>query len=128
MQVLTLETTFLVTNMTQQQFLQKLEEGFMKNVEISRKKNSDYAGSDDAFRNFEASTVVGVSIERGMLVRMMDKVVRASNLIDREAQVKDEAISDTLSDLANYAMIMKVYIDNKNEKKSAPEAVQGTNF
>jgi hypothetical protein len=114
--------------MTQQQFLQKLEEGFMKNVEISRKKNSDYAGSDDAFRNFEASTVVGVSIERGMLVRMMDKVVRASNLIDREAQVKDEAISDTLSDLANYAMIMKVYIDNKNEKKSAPEAVQGTNF
>jgi hypothetical protein len=120
--------------MTQQEFLKRLEAGYQNNVEISRRKNSDYAGDNDAFQNFMASTVVGTSVERGMLVRMMDKIVRVSNLIDREAQVKDEAIADTLSDLANYAMIMKVYIDDKNEKKclearkETPEAVPVTNF
>jgi hypothetical protein len=114
--------------MTQQKFLKKLEEGFMKNVEISRKKNADYAGDTDAFRNFHASEIVGVCVERGMLVRMMDKVTRASNLIDKDPLVVDEALSDTLSDLANYAMIMKVYVDDKNEKNKVKDSIEATNF
>lgn len=99
--------------MTQQQFIELLSESYNKNIEISRAKNKDYADTNDAFKNFRASEVLGISVEQGILIRMMDKMVRASNLLNRPASVADEKITDTLSDLSNYAMILKVYIENK---------------
>jgi hypothetical protein len=38
---------------------------------------------------------------------------RISTLIDKEAKVEDEKIIDTLVDLANYAIILKVYLSQK---------------
>ena len=38
--------------MTTQQFLQRLEELYKSNLEISRAKNKDYAGDGDPFKNF----------------------------------------------------------------------------
>ncbi len=104
--------------MTQPEFLQKLEEGYKHNVEISRKKNSDYAADGDAFKNFRASETFGVPVEVAILVRMSDKFARIGNLLNKNTpgEVKDESVADTLSDLANYAMILKVYIDHKNGK------------
>lgn len=99
--------------MTQSEFLQKLKEGYDNNLEISRRKNQDYAGSDDAFKNFRASEAFGVPIELAILVRMSDKFARIGNLLKQEAQVKDESIADSLSDLSNYAMILKVYLEQK---------------
>lgn len=55
-----------------------------------------------------------VSTERGMLVRMMDKMARLSNIVDAEASVLDEKTEDTLLDLANYAIILASYIKDKN--------------
>ncbi len=103
--------------MTQPEFLKKLEEGYKENLEISRRKNADYSSGDDAFKNFRASETFGVPVETAILVRMSDKFARIGNLLNKEGEVKDESISDTLKDLANYAMILKVYIDQKNEKK-----------
>ena len=78
-------------------------------------KNSDYAGfSKDPFANFKNSTIVNVPIEKGIMVRMMDKVSRITTLLDKEAKVKDESIQDTLMDLINYTAILKSYLKNKS--------------
>lgn len=106
--------------MTQTQFIAALEAEYKKNVDISRAKNADYATGDDAFRNFRLISTLSsgsISVEQGILVRMTDKLQRVTNLLSRSPnseKVVDEKITDTLSDLANYAMILKVYIDSKS--------------
>ena len=78
-------------------------------------KNHDYGGSNkDPFANFRNSTIAGVPVERGILVRLMDKMSRISTLLDKEAQVKDEAVDDTIDDAINYLAILKSY--RKNNK------------
>lgn len=99
--------------MNRKDFLKKLEEGFKNNLEIAKLKNSDYSIDSDAFLNFRACEALNIPAEIGLLVRMTDKLTRISNLLNKKASVKDETIADTLSDLANYAMILKVYIENK---------------
>lgn len=91
--------------------LKDMEETFDLCLATAKKKNADYAG-DDAFKNFRGSTFVGVDPARAILVRMMDKMSRVSNLLEKEAQVADESIGDTLLDIANYAVILKSYIKN----------------
>jgi hypothetical protein len=79
-------------------------------------KNNDYGGSNnDPFANFRHSTIAGVSVEKGILVRLMDKMSRVATLLDKEAMVKDEAITDTIEDAINYLAIMKAYINLKNK-------------
>ena len=93
-----------------------LEETYREALETSRRKNNDYGGSDgNPYANFFNSTIVGVSVEKGILVRMMDKVSRISTLLEKEAQVKDEAIEDTLQDLINYTGILKSYLKRKDD-------------
>lgn len=104
--------------MKQIDFLQKLAEEYAKNVAISVAKNSDYAGADDAFKNFrliETLTNGKVSAEMGILVRMTDKLQRIANLLYSDAKVKDEKITDTLADISNYAMILKILIDSNDK-------------
>jgi len=97
--------------------LKDMEETFDECLAIATKKNNDYAGekTTDPFKNFRGSEFVGVSPDRAILVRTMDKISRVSNLLSQDAQVKDEAISDTLNDIINYCAILKSYI--KNNKK-----------
>lgn len=77
---------------------------------IMLKKNADYAKTDP-FGNFKLVEELGITnVEKGILVRIADKISRITNLIDKEAQVKDESIEDTLQDLANYAVILKIYL------------------
>jgi len=86
--------------------------------ETMLKKNADYTGNRGAFDNFTTVEKQGIcSTEEGILVRMQDKMCRIITLLNNEAQVKDEAIVDTLQDLANYAIILKCYIENKNTIK-----------
>ena len=44
---------------------------------------------------------------------MTDKLQRISNLLEKEAEVKDESILDTLQDLSNYSLILRVYIESR---------------
>lgn len=97
----------------QEQFIHRLEQLYKNNVDISRAKNADYAGEEDPFKNFKGSEMYGISAEQAILVRMGDKVMRISNLLKRDAKVSDESILDTCSDLANYAMILRMYIETK---------------
>lgn len=100
---------------TQADFLHRLSVLYTNNIDISSRKNSDYANQGDPFQNFRVCEAMGIPAEVGLIVRMSDKLMRATNLIQpgREAKVKDEAVLDTLSDLANYAMILRMYLEQK---------------
>lgn len=97
--------------------LLNVQETFTKCYELLKSKNNDYAGekTQDPYANFRKSEAIGVKTEKGILVRMMDKMSRVSNLIEQDASVKTEKIEDTLEDLINYAAILKSYI--KENKK-----------
>lgn len=106
--------------MTPQQFLEKISNIYKDNLETCRQKNADYAGASDPFRNFEACNLYGITTEHGLLVRMSDKMVRISNLLTRNAEVKDEKITDSLKDLCNYSAILCVYLENKTAEDATP--------
>jgi hypothetical protein len=101
--------------MTQEAFLKRLHELHTHSLNIARNKNTDYAGGDDAFKNFTNVTNYGISTEQGILVRMSDKITRISNLLTKQAKVKDETVLDTLTDLSNYALILRIYLESKIE-------------
>lgn len=80
-----------------------------------KKKNADYGGPIDPFNNFKNSEMVGVPMEKGILVRIMDKISRISILIDRNgpAEVVDEKIEDTILDGINYLNILLLRLQDK---------------
>lgn len=74
-------------------------------------KNHDYGDSvNDTFNKF------GID---AFLVRMYDKINRVYSLTrdNKEAKVKDEKVEDTLMDLANYAIISLVELENARAKQ-----------
>ena len=104
-------TNVIKINMTTQQFLDNIESTYETALAIVQKKNKDYAGQGDPFKNFNSSNFVGVSPERAILVRMMDKMSRISNLLEREEETKDEKIEDTIVDIINYGAILKAFLE-----------------
>lgn len=72
-----------------------------------KRKNADYGNS---FSNTVAKYGVGTA-----LARIDDKLSRATNLLQNgNQQVNDEAVTDTLKDLATYAIMLLMEIENKN--------------
>lgn len=95
-------------------FIKHIEQFFENGVEIIRRKNADYAGNGDPFRNFYAAQAIGVTdAKTALMVRMSDKMTRIANLLKQEAQVKDESVLDTLQDLANYAAILSAMFEHE---------------
>ena len=84
---------------------------------ITLTKNNDYTGkTDDPFLNLKAIEALGTTTtEAGIITRMMDKVMRVSSLTQdgMERLVSDEAVTDTLIDLANYSALLAGYIVSK---------------
>ena len=104
--------------MNKEEFKESFKSTLDNMYKIMERKNSDYA-KISAFWNFELVEKLWItSIEKWILVRMADKMSRISTLIDQDAKVKDESIMDTLQDLANYSVILKIYLEyaNKNKK------------
>ncbi len=99
--------------MTTQELLDYLIKFFYDCQQIVSKKNRDYAVDGDAFKNFRFSTFVGVDIDRAILVRLTDKLSRISNLLDKEPDVVDESIKDTIRDAVNYLAILSAYLESK---------------
>ena len=98
--------------------LKDIEATFNECLEIATRKNNDYAGekTTDPYKNLKGSLFVGVSPDRAILVRMMDKMSRVSNLLSQENAVKDESIKDTLKDIINYSAILLSYLKNEKNK------------
>ena len=95
--------------------IKEVEKSQKKGLELIKIKNADYAGSANSFKNFDiAGDICNISSEKGILIRMSDKIIRIGNLLDKKAQVKDETIEDTLLDLANYSYILMAKIKENN--------------
>ena len=113
--------------MDQKQLLENTRLVFEQCLSIMKDKNSDYADvKNDAFLNFRLSTVVGVPVERAILVRTLDKLSRIGNLIqkDGEMAVKDENIVQTALDLINYVAILIAYVSTETQmvrRETAPQ-------
>ncbi len=97
--------------MNQQEYLERFQKISDSNVALVARKNADYGAEGDAFKNFSAGAFFGVDPKTGVLTRMIDKLMRVSNLLKRQGKVADESIIDTLSDLANYAIFMRIMIE-----------------
>jgi hypothetical protein len=88
-------------------------------LELMKKKNHDYAGKsgNDPFANFTRAEAMGITTtEKGMLVRMLDKMSRLSSFMDaKEFKVQDEKLEDTIKDMINYSILLYAYMQDKNE-------------
>ena len=57
-------------------------------------------------------------------IRMHDKLERFINLVQKEvSKVSDESMRDTLLDLANYAIMTVMYIDNEIKEVSQQKTI-----
>lgn len=104
--------------MNSEQYIQFHSQACQKMIEITKKKNEDYAGDGkDAFANFTRVEVLGISTtEQGFLTRMFDKFSRLTSFVNKGfLAVEDESVEDTLFDLANYCILMAGYIQSKKE-------------
>lgn len=80
---------------------------YLNNLYIE--KNHDYGDSvHDTFVKYGLTS---------FLVRMEDKLNRARTLNQKDAKVNDEKITDTLLDLANYAIISVIELEKAKEQE-----------
>lgn len=106
--------------MKQEEYLKQFKAATDNMFAITSKKNQDYAESADAFKNFRQCELLGICRgDKGILVRMSDKMTRIANLLDHEAHVADEKIEDTLMDLAVYSIILSIYLKEQIKMKKA---------
>lgn len=113
-----------INAMNAQTFIEEARENAEEDIQTLERKNSDYADSEaDPFRNFNMVERAGLcSTEKGIAVRMTDKMQRVLNLVDKdEAAVNDETMYDTLSDLRNYANILQIYLEDEKESSGEKE-------
>ena len=106
--------------MSTAEFIASLENTFQTGLGIVKKKNADYANSTNPFKNFESASIVGLTPDRAILVRVLDKLSRISNLIDKDPAVVEVSLEDTIVDTINYLAILKAY--RERNKVTAPKS------
>lgn len=74
---------------------------------LIEKKNHDYSSAKDPLSGITACEIIGVPPYKGVLVRMLDKVSRLSNVLDKnQNKVYNETVEDTVLDIINYAVLL----------------------
>ena len=85
-------------------------------ADLHARKNQDYSG-DDPLANFKLCETAGIPAWKGVVVRLTDKMSRILTFAKKGTlEVKDEAITDTLQDMAVYAILALIlYREGKKE-------------
>lgn len=78
-----------------------------KMCETYIRKNHDYGNSFD--KSLDKFGLVA------SVVRIGDKMNRIESLVQKKAMVQDESIRDTLLDMANYAIMTVMWMDNQDK-------------
>lgn len=78
-------------------------------------KQSDYGTAADPFANVRASERFGIPAWVGAVLRGNDKMARLQTFI-RKGVLKNESVEDSLRDLAVYAIIALVLLEETNAK------------
>ena len=78
------------------------------------RKQADYGTVGDPFANVRASTEWGIPPWVGAMVRLNDKVRRLQSLV-RNGKLENESATDSLDDIAVYAIIARVLLEEDLE-------------
>jgi len=82
-------------------------------VELHDRKNRDYAGSEYLSNFLMCEKYMGIPAWKGCIIRLSDKMSRLMNIARTdEISVGDETITDTLTDLAVYAIITRILYED----------------
>jgi hypothetical protein len=82
-------------------------------IELHDRKNHDYAGGEYLSNFLMCEKHMGVPAWIGCIIRLSDKMARIMNLAKTdEISVGDETITDTLMDLAVYAIITRMLYED----------------
>lgn len=76
-------------------------------LETYVRKNHDYGNSFD--KSLDKFGLVA------SVVRIGDKMNRIESLVQKKAMIQDESIRDTLLDMANYAIMTVMWMDNQDK-------------
>jgi hypothetical protein len=80
---------------------------------IQDKKNRDYAGNEYLSNFMMCEKHMGVAAWKGCIIRLSDKMARIMNIAKtEEVAVSDESVTDTLIDLAVYAIITRILYED----------------
>ena len=99
----------------QEELLAKIHTTYGHCYELIKKKNADYATSDDALKNINAASLIGITPAEAILVRVMDKITRISNLLRKDPLVTNESLTDSIVDAINYLAILKAIQDAQSQ-------------
>ena len=91
--------------------------------DLTARKNADYAGPGNPFQNFNLIEIITsgrISTSAGILVRLTDKLQRFANLLAKPPAVVEEAIEDTLLDLAVYSIIEYLWLTSGKAELPLP--------
>jgi hypothetical protein len=95
-------------------------------LELSCRKNANYAGDEDAWANFNLVEIVThgkITREQGIFVRMVDKMSRLGSLLFDGTDQVGEPTKDTIRDLGIYADILYASLEEREqmEPNEVPE-------
>lgn len=91
-------------------FMEEYKKIVTDTMKLCERKNNDYGSSvQDTFKKFG---------DISYLTRIADKYNRICSLINKENEVKDESILDTIKDMGNYCFLWcaSKSLDNKGDK------------
>ena len=98
-----------------------------KALNLMQKKNHDYAGKSglEPFANFTRAEAMGITTtEKGMMVRLLDKMSRLSSFMDSGTfKVENEKLEDTILDVINYSILLHAYMTEKMRNNSDYDVV-----
>lgn len=117
--------------MTQKELVETFRDECSTLAAVVAGKNSNYAGQNGngAFHNFELIEHVTngkITRELGCLVRLTDKLSRLFALLDGNPDAVGESFGDTATDLAGYALLLKLMYEDSAQKRLARYQNQGT--
>lgn len=111
--------------MTKEEQQAHIESFIQKMKEALSSKGNDYA-NEDRLSNFKlAGNICGLTPEQNCLSLIATKVARLGVLLKDGKRANNESISDSLLDLANYAVLLDQIVD---ERARPPIKDQGTHL
>lgn len=110
---------------TIQERIKLLDSMHAKERAIMDAKANDYSGTVDCNRNIKACEAIGIATaEEGILIRILDKISRISNLVRPGFTARvNESVDDAISDARNYLAILQHILKDKRDASSqTPQA------
>lgn len=83
--------------------------------------NSQQQAGGNTLANLEAAARIGIvdTPATGILVRLMDKLMRLASLRFVDPAVKNESIRDTIVDVINYSVYLYVFLNAQKQEEKA---------